>query len=133
MTNHILLLFPILSFILHFSPKNGSYVYQTYRLSEEMLFFETLHDFYRTAILKNTWYSVVLISVDIYSLLLKRQRCKINYDTASWQINGYQYGRCLFFTALEHKFMMETPERIRIYEHLPFIWQIPFFDKNIIY
>ena len=94
--------------------------------------FETLHDFYRTAILKNTWYSVVLIPVDIYSLLLKRPRCKINYDTASWQINGYQYGRCLFFTALEHKFMMETPERIRIYEHLPFIWQISFFDKNII-
>ena len=53
MTNHICLLFPILSFILHFSPKNGSYVYQTYRLSEEMLFFETLHDFYRTAILLN--------------------------------------------------------------------------------
>jgi hypothetical protein len=53
MTNHIWLLFPILSFILHFSPKNGSYVYQTYRLSEEMLFFETLHDFYRTAIIYN--------------------------------------------------------------------------------
>ena len=53
MTNHIWLLFPILSFILHFSPKNGSYVYQTYRLSGEMLFFETLHDFYRKQYIEN--------------------------------------------------------------------------------